>query len=73
MHGMIKNNLAQMSAISRRFVVAMAHACLSPLTHDNVVSPQKTTSIFKGQGHTYILKVHAITIRDYKYTYFVSG
>jgi hypothetical protein len=28
---------------------------------------QEPHPFFKGQGHAYILKVHAITIRDYRY------
>jgi hypothetical protein len=44
------------------------HKCLS---HDNDVSRLRTTSLFKGQGHTcgLILKVHAITIRDCRFTH----
>jgi hypothetical protein len=28
---------------------------------------QETLPFFKGQGHTYIFKVYAMTIRDYRY------
>jgi hypothetical protein len=30
---------------------------------------QEQRPFFKGQGHTYILKVHTITIRDYRFNY----
>jgi hypothetical protein len=61
-------HLTQQLCPGCKFVMHWGNFEITWLSHDNILSRPGTTSLLqKVKGHTYILKVHAITIRDYRY------